>query len=199
MSMEVSRSFTWYCITFLKQPNPKGSLTLNIHGIFLHMPCGTNLQFPIQPGSNLPIMLTRQALHRSRTSSSSNFKPSHKPFLNTMSNVLSLICSTTYDQFVHGAVFHSQMITPSSSKLILIHQHNKRNYSCGIIDSVILESRGYELFSKSLELIHSKTSNLDSYHPLTTRALIVMLLYVPHVSMLSRSKRILLNLPSQGH
>jgi hypothetical protein len=38
--------------------NPKGSLTLNIDGIFLHMPCGTSLKFPIQPGSNLPIMLT---------------------------------------------------------------------------------------------------------------------------------------------
>ena len=32
--------------------NPKGSLTLNINGIFLHMPCGTTLKFPIQPGSN---------------------------------------------------------------------------------------------------------------------------------------------------
>jgi hypothetical protein len=42
--------------------NPKGSLTLNIDGIFLHMPCGTSLKFPIQPRSNLPIMLTRQAL-----------------------------------------------------------------------------------------------------------------------------------------
>jgi hypothetical protein len=45
--------------------NPKGHLTLNNNGIILHMPCGTNLNFPIQPGSNLPIMLTRQALHRS--------------------------------------------------------------------------------------------------------------------------------------
>ena len=87
--------------------NPKGSLTLNIEGIFLHMPCGTNLKFPIQPGSNLPIMLTRQALHRSRTKAC-NFKPLHKPSLNTMSNVLSFICSATYDHFVHGAVFHLQ-------------------------------------------------------------------------------------------
>jgi hypothetical protein len=38
--------------------NPVGSLTLNNDGIFLHMPCGTDLKFPIQPGSNLPIMLT---------------------------------------------------------------------------------------------------------------------------------------------
>jgi hypothetical protein len=71
------------------------------------MPCGTNLNFPIQPGSNLPIMLTRQALHGSRTGSS-HLKPLHKPSLNTMSNVLSFICSTTYDHFVHGAVFHLQ-------------------------------------------------------------------------------------------
>jgi hypothetical protein len=89
--------------------NPKSSLTLNVGGIFLHMPCGTSLKFPIQPGSNLPIMLTRQALHQSCTqSSSSNFKPSHKPSLNTMSNILSFICSTTYDHFVHGTVFHLQ-------------------------------------------------------------------------------------------
>ena len=87
--------------------NPKGSLTLNINGIFLHMPCGTTLKFPIQPGSNLPIMLTRQALHRSRTKSC-NFKPSHKSSLNTISNVLSFICSSTYDHFVHGTVFHLQ-------------------------------------------------------------------------------------------
>jgi hypothetical protein len=73
------------------------------------MPCGTSLKFPIQPGSNLPIMLTRQALHRSRTrTSSSNFKPSHKPSLNTMSNILSFICSSTYDRFVHGSIFHLQ-------------------------------------------------------------------------------------------
>jgi hypothetical protein len=71
------------------------------------MPCGTNLKFPIQPGSNLPIMLTRQALHCSRTSSSS-IKPQHKPSLNNMSNIFSFICSTTYDHFVHGAVFHLQ-------------------------------------------------------------------------------------------
>jgi hypothetical protein len=89
--------------------NPKGSLTLNIDGIFIHMPCGTSLKFPIQSGSNLPIMLTRQALHRSRTqTSTSNFKSPHKPSLNTMSNILSFICSTTYDHFVHGTVFHLQ-------------------------------------------------------------------------------------------
>jgi hypothetical protein len=89
--------------------NPKGSLTLNIDGIFIHMPCGTSLKFPIQSGSNLPIMLTRQALHRSRTqNSTSNFKSPHKPSLNTMSNILSFICSTTYDHFVHGTVFHLQ-------------------------------------------------------------------------------------------
>jgi hypothetical protein len=71
----------------------------------LAMPCGTDLKFPIQPGSNLPIMLTRQALHRS---SSSNLRISHKPSLNTMLNILSFICSTTYDNFVHGTIFHSQ-------------------------------------------------------------------------------------------
>jgi hypothetical protein len=87
--------------------NPKGYLTLNSEGITLHMPCGTNLKFPIQPGSNLPVMLTRQALHQSRTSSS-KFRPPHMPSLNTMSNVLSFICSTTYDHFAHGALFHLQ-------------------------------------------------------------------------------------------
>jgi hypothetical protein len=85
--------------------NPSGRLTLDIDGITLHMPCGTDLKFPIQPGSNLPIMLTRQALH---WSSSSNVRSSHKPSLNTMSNILSFICSTTYDNFVHGTIFHSQ-------------------------------------------------------------------------------------------
>jgi hypothetical protein len=69
------------------------------------MPCGTDLKFPIQPGSNLPIMLTRQALHRS---SSSSVRSSHKPPLNTMPNILSFICSTTYDNFVHGTIFHLQ-------------------------------------------------------------------------------------------
>jgi hypothetical protein len=88
--------------------NPTGSLTLNIDGIILHMPCGTNLKFPIQPGSNLPIMLTRQALNRSRTQSCHLNKPVHRPSLNTMTNVLSFICSSTYDLFVHGAVFHLQ-------------------------------------------------------------------------------------------
>jgi hypothetical protein len=72
------------------------------------MPCGTNLKFPIQPGSNLPIMLTRQALHRSRTKSCNLNRPHQSPSLDTMSNILSSICSTTYDHFVHGAVFHLQ-------------------------------------------------------------------------------------------
>jgi hypothetical protein len=69
------------------------------------MPCETDLKFPIQPGSNLPIMLTRQALHRP---SSSNLKFSHMPSLNTMSDILYFICSTTYDSFVHDTVFHLQ-------------------------------------------------------------------------------------------
>jgi hypothetical protein len=84
--------------------NPSGRLTLDIDGVTLHMPCGTDLKFPIQPRSNLPIMLTQQTLHRS---SSSNLKSSHKPSLNTISNILSFICSTTYDNFEHGTIFHS--------------------------------------------------------------------------------------------
>jgi hypothetical protein len=108
--------------------NPKGSLTLNNEGIFLHMPCGTNLKFPIQAGSNLPIMLTRQALHRSRTKSCNFNRPHHKPSLDSMTNVLSFICSTTYDHFVHGSIFHLQhigaMVAVVSDDAVLKHSNN---------------------------------------------------------------------------
>jgi hypothetical protein len=108
--------------------NPKGSLTLNIDGIFLHMPCGTSLKFSIQPGSNLPIMLTCQRLQRSRTESCNDNRPHHKPSLDTMTNVLSSICSTTYDHFVHGAVFHLQhvgaMVAVICDDAVLKHANN---------------------------------------------------------------------------
>jgi hypothetical protein len=87
--------------------NPLAHLTLNIDGIALNMTCGTVLNFPIQPGSNLPIMLTKQSLQRGRDNSTFT-KPLHKPSIDSLSNLVSFLCSKTYDYFVHGTVFHFQ-------------------------------------------------------------------------------------------
>jgi hypothetical protein len=88
--------------------------------------------------TNLPTMFTRQALHRSRTGSS-NFEPSHKPFLNTISNVLYLICSTQYDNFVHGAFFHLQ---------------HAGAIAAVICDDAVLKQANYNISSEQKELLH---------------------------------------------
>jgi hypothetical protein len=178
--------------------NPKGSLTLNIDGIFIHMPCGTSLKFPIQSGSNLPIMLTRQALHRSRTqTSTSNFKSPHKPSLNTMSNILSFICSTTYDHFVHGTVFHLQHAGAMAALISDDAVLKQANINLSTEQKELLLE--YSLSFRNLEPIRSTTVNLGLYHHPTARALIVMPHYVLHVSTPNRSERILLKVLSQCH
>jgi hypothetical protein len=163
--------------------NPKGSLTLNADGIFLHMPCGTNLKFPIQPGSNLPIMLTRQALHCSRTSSSS-IKPQHKPSLNNMSNILSFICSTTYNHFVHGAVFHLQHTgamaavvcddavlkqansnkSPEQKELLLWH-HRLGHIGLSRVQSLLQKPRTSSFNDSQFRLISPSNNKSSHCHP----------------------------------
>jgi hypothetical protein len=163
--------------------NPKASLVLNVEGISLHMPCGTVLKFPIQPGSNLPIMLTRQSLHRGRTNPRSG-KPHHKPSFNHMSNTLSFLCSATYDYFVHGMIFHFQHSgamaavicddavlkqannnLSSEQKELLLWHHRLGHISIARVQSLLQKPRTNS-FNDKLTRIISPSNNKSSHcHP----------------------------------
>jgi hypothetical protein len=145
------------------------------------MPCGTDLIFPIQPGSNLPIMLTQQALHRS---SSSNIRSSHKPSLNTMSNILSFICSTTYDNFVHGTIFHLQHagamaavinddavlkqansnLSPEQKELLLWH-YRLGHIGISWVQSLLQKPRTTSFNDRQTRLISSSNNKSSHCHP----------------------------------
>jgi hypothetical protein len=163
--------------------NPTAHLTLNVNGIELHMPCGTILKFPTQPGSNLPIMLTRQALQRGRNKFGSN-RPHHKPSLNTMSNILSFICSTTYDSFVHGSIFHLQHagamaavinddavlknhnnnLSPEQKELLLWH-YRLGHIGFGKIQSFLQKPRTSSLNDMQSRIIVPSNNKCSHCHP----------------------------------
>jgi hypothetical protein len=163
--------------------NPTAHLTLNADGLALHMACGTVLNFPIQPGSHLPIMLTRQSLQRGRDNSGSN-KPLHKPSLNHMSNILSFICSTTYDAFVHGAVFHLQHagamaavvsddavlknhntnLSPEQKELLLWH-YRLGHIGFGKVQSYLQKPRTSSLNDMQSRIITPSNSKCSHCHP----------------------------------
>jgi hypothetical protein len=163
--------------------NPTAHLTLNVDGLAIHMPCGTILNFPVQPGSNLPIMLTRQSLQRGRNRSGSN-RPHHKPSLNNMSNLLSFICSTTYDAFVHGSVFHLQHagamaaivsddavlkngnnnLSPEQKELLLWH-YRLGHIGFGKVQSYLQKPRTTSLNDMQSRLISPSNSKCSHCHP----------------------------------
>ena len=87
---------------YIKENPHTASLYLNATDITLTMACGTLLKFPIQEGSNLPIMLTRDALSQSRLS---DCKPVHVASRLSYMNVMSFICTSTYDIFTRDANF----------------------------------------------------------------------------------------------
>jgi hypothetical protein len=83
--------------------NPKtANLYLNASGIKLTMACGTILSFPIQAGSNLPMMLTQEALTNDRLTSC---KPVHVASRVSYLNILAFACTSTYDRFAQDSSF----------------------------------------------------------------------------------------------
>jgi hypothetical protein len=87
---------------YIKENPTTSSLHLDSTGITLTMSCGTTLKFPIQEGSNLPIMLTQDALSQSRLS---NCKPIHVASRLSYLNIMSFLCTSTFDQFTKEASF----------------------------------------------------------------------------------------------
>ena len=50
---------------YINENSTNSSLLLDSKGIAMTLTCGTILRFPLQKGSNLPIMLTQKALNES--------------------------------------------------------------------------------------------------------------------------------------
>ena len=76
------------------------SLFLDSKGIALSLTCGTILPVPLQKGSNLPIMLTQKALNQPKSTCV------HVPFVDPLINVIQFLCTTTYEIFLTGTLFH---------------------------------------------------------------------------------------------
>ena len=70
-------------------------------GVALTLTCGTILRFPLQKGSNLPIMRTQEALNKPKS------KCVHVPIRNPSINAMQFLCSTTYVIFMTGTILHS--------------------------------------------------------------------------------------------
>ena len=83
--------------------NPtNSSLFLDSIEVALTLTCRTILQFSLQAGSNLPIMLTQKALQRSKSTCTP-----HVPTTNPTVNSLTFLCPTTYTIFMTGTILHS--------------------------------------------------------------------------------------------
>ena len=87
---------------YIRENPTTASLYLNSTGITLTMACATQLHFPIQDGSNLPIMLTQDALSQSRLT---DCKPVHVASRLSYFNVMQFICTSTFDLFTQGSTF----------------------------------------------------------------------------------------------
>jgi hypothetical protein len=129
--------------------------------------------------------------------------------LNKTSNVLSFICSTTYDIFVHGTIFHLQHAGAMAAVVCddAVLKQAKNNLSSEQKELLLWHYRlGHIGISRVQSLLqkprtnsfNDKQSRIISPSNITTGALIVTLLYAPHVSMLSKSERILLEVQYQN-
>ena len=86
-----------------KENNVECTMTLDPFGLSLTLACGTTLKFPIQKGSNLPMMLTHKALHP--INSKSKLKR-HKRTKDRFTNLVNFLCSTTFDYINQKAAFN---------------------------------------------------------------------------------------------
>ena len=104
-------------------------MTLNSRGINLVLSCGTRLFFPVNSGSNLPIMLTESALNKGNKKGTFTtfhlqdkymFQPSADRInLQLLSNQLSIFQSTILDQSLLSR--DNINLSPSSKELLLWH------------------------------------------------------------------------------
>ena len=86
---------------YINENPTNSSLFLDSTGIALTLTCGTILRFPLQNGSNLPIMLTQQSLHKPKSTCTP-----HIPICNPIINSLQFLCSTTYTILMTGTILH---------------------------------------------------------------------------------------------
>ena len=90
-------------------------------GVELTFTCRTILRFLLQKGSNLPIMLTEQALHKPKSTCA------HVPPYIQIISSPHFLCSKTYVIFVTSTLLHSvdeQSVFTSSSEDAVLKQAN---------------------------------------------------------------------------
>lgn len=92
-----------YILEQHRKQNTHCNLNLDANGISLTLANGTILKFPIQQGSNLPIMLTHQAL---QAKPHNRHQAPHDRKLNRFGNLATFLCSRTFHIFNEGALFH---------------------------------------------------------------------------------------------
>ena len=92
------------------------TLALDPFGIALTMADGKVLKFPLQKGSNLPMMLTHQALQQNDTTKSTDLGK-HTRNRDRFTNFVSFVTSSTFIYFNHKATFHLPTAIAIPSKL----------------------------------------------------------------------------------
>ena len=109
---------------YISENPTNSSLLLDSEGIAMTLTCGTILRFPLQKGSNLPIMLTQKALNESTSKCGAHVATS-----NPIINGLQFLVSTTYTVFMTGTLFHSVaepsvFVLPTASEDAVFKQAN---------------------------------------------------------------------------
>ena len=108
---------------YINENPANSSLFLDSGGVALTLTCGTILRFPLQKGSNLPIMLTQEALNKPKS------KCAHVPICNPIINLLQFLCSTMKVIFMTGTTLHSVdepsvLVSSSASEDAVFKQAN---------------------------------------------------------------------------
>ena len=104
-----------YIMEQYKKQNIHCQMNLDNDGISLTLADRTILKFPIQQGSNLPFMLTQKALHPENTKTNTATK--HARTINRFANLVSFLCSSTFDIFNKDSLFHTTTAIATPSKI----------------------------------------------------------------------------------
>ena len=108
---------------YINENPTNSSLFLDPTGVALTLTCGTFLRFLLQKGTNLPIMLTQEALNKPKS------KYARVPIRNPIINLLQFLCSTTYAIFMISTILHSVdelsvLVSSSASEDAVFKQAN---------------------------------------------------------------------------
>ena len=131
--------------------NPHCEFRLDSKGTTLALANRTELQFPLQQGNNLPIMLTHRALHPENKRFSGTV---HRRKQNRFANLATFLCSSTFTAMNNGAIFN----TSSSGGIVIPHQ---------IDDSpAVLQKSNWNLNDAQKELLlwHSRLAHINLQH-----------------------------------